>query len=268
MAVPAATVALMALGVPPAPARAPDPDAVVFQAATGGGFVPESIRLGEIPEVTVYGDGRAIVVGPTPAISPPPALPNLQVFRIDDAGIDRLLARAAAAGIARKRPPNYGTPGVTDNPSTTVTVRVRNQEHSVSAYALTFGDDRLTDRQQSDRARLRRLIRYAGDEHAQRRYVVDDSQTYEPAAIDVHVSPIDTLPAPPGVPWPLGALVDGSNPARDAVTSCVTITGDDVETVLGAALRANERTVWEAAGIAYSLVFRPLLPNEQGCDEG
>ena len=56
------TASLPAGAVTPRPTGGTD---VVLRVFTGGGLVPEAVRLGEVPELTVYGDGRMIVVGPT-----------------------------------------------------------------------------------------------------------------------------------------------------------------------------------------------------------
>src|SRR6185312_17432162 len=55
------------------------PDQLVLRVAYTGGFVTPQVVVSRLPLVSVYGDGRVLTEGPTPAIYPGPALPNLQV---------------------------------------------------------------------------------------------------------------------------------------------------------------------------------------------
>ena len=239
---------------------------VVLRVFTGGGYVPEQVRLRELPELTVYGDGRMIVAGPTTLEYPGPALPNLRELRLTPGGMARIVRLARTAGLFGAREPDYGTPPVTDHPSTTVTVDAGGAEVRVSVYALGFDDDRLTDRQQENRARLQRLIARA--ERPPRRFVVDGSRAlFEPGALDVNVAPVDTSPAPPGRPWPLGSLVAARAAAFDASSVCFTVMDDDAATLVAAARDARADTVWESDGRAYEVVLVPLLPDQRGCSD-
>ena len=173
-----------------APAGASDPHPtgstdVVLRVFTGGGYVPEQVRLSEVPELTVYGDGRMVVVGPTTLEYPGPALPNLRELRLTPEGIDRVVRLATAAGLVSGKKPGYGSPQVTDSPTTTVTVNARGKEVQVSVYALGFDDASLTDTQARNRERLQRLIARA--ERPPRRFVLEGSRRrFVPASIDVH----------------------------------------------------------------------------------
>jgi hypothetical protein len=65
--------------------------------------------------------------------------------------------------------------------------------------------------------------------------------------------------------WPLGAFVGFKAAAGQADLRCGTVSGSDLDTVLDAAGQANELTPWLADGQRWTLVFRPLLPDESGC---
>ena len=218
-----------------APAGASDPRPtgstdVVLRVSTGGGYVPEQVRLSDVPELTVYGDGRMVVLGPTTLEYPGPALPNLRELRLTPEGIDRVVRLATAAGLLSGKEPDYGSPQVTDNPTTAVTVNARGKEVQVSAYALGFDDASLTDTQARNRERLQRLIARA--ERPPRRFVLEGSRRrFVPTAIDVH-----TL----------------------ATGECHTVAGADAAALLASSRdqRADDGTV-----------LVPLLPDQRGCTD-
>jgi hypothetical protein len=244
---------------------APESDEVLLQVATGGGFVPSSSRLAEIPELSVYGDGRFIILGPTTQEFPGAALPNLQEGQLSGGELDDLAQKIAEAGLTDDPPPEYGDPGVTDLPTTVVTVTVDGEERSVAAYALDFveGDDELEDDEREAREQLRDVIGSVDVDEA--------SKTYEPGALAVFIQPFDAdergdSPPAQTLDWPLGDLAGAGEPYEGFDdTSCLVLTGDDAQTAIDAAGDANEGDAWNSGDQLYALVFRPLLPDESSC---
>jgi hypothetical protein len=246
-------------------------DEIVVQIATGGGFVPFTSRLAEVPEVTVYGDGRIVMVGPTTLEFPGAALPNLQEGRLTEDEVQELLRAAERAGLLDPEPPQYGEPLVTDLPTTVVTVAAGGDEHRVAVYALDYQDDTGLSREHRDaRRRLRDLVRGIDADAVDRRY--------RPEAMAVFVRPGDAQddadstgarPPPAVQEWPLGDLAGAGDPYGDSdpLTRCLVVSSADLDTVLAAAEQATAETRWASGGNAYALVFRPLLPDEHGCDD-
>ena len=143
VAVVTATVALAACGDSTSgesgPPRAPTgADEVVVRVVTEGGFTAETRRPAHLPQLSVFGGGRVVVTGPTALQYPGPALPNVQEFRVTRAGLARILETARAAGLLDDAVPDYGDPGVTDQATTTVTVRADGITRRVDVYALGF----------------------------------------------------------------------------------------------------------------------------------
>jgi hypothetical protein len=255
------------LAAAPAGAERPTgPEQVVLRVSTGGGYVPQDVALSQIPELTVYGDGRVVFLGPTTLEYPGAALPNLRELRLSDEGIDRIVRLARAAGLLDRRPPRYGTPGVTDNPSTTVTVNANGKPRTVSVYALGFDDERLSERAQANRRRLQRFLDAANT--FPRRFVVEPEHEHRPTAVEVHRIPVDEVLAPTQPDWPLSTFGTPRTGAEPTETTCTTLTGADAATVLAAAADARAGDVWNVAGRPAQLVFRPLLPGEAGCAPG
>jgi hypothetical protein len=242
-------------GPPRVPTGADD---VVLRVSLTGGFVHPG-PSNAFPEVTLYGDGRVILRGPSTLQLPGPALANLVEFRLDEAGITHILRSAADAGVLDRRPPDYGRLIAADVPTTVVTVRAGGTLHRVSVFGLGLDPNNrndLSDGQRANRERLRRLVDEVGDSSALKRFVQPGTERrYEPTAVAVFVSPAGTTD---GVmhPWPLGEL---------AATDCTVFVGADAATLLAAAHTANDGDVWEAAGAPYTVAFRPLLPDERTC---
>lgn len=240
-------------GTPRPPAG---PDEVVVRVVTTGGFTAESRPPAHLPKVSVFGDGRVAVVGPTTLEFPGPALPNLQEFRVTDDGLARILRAARDAGLLADESPDYGDPGVTDQATTTVTVRADGRTRQVEVYALGFKGrvSGVTPEQSERRRALERFIELAGDADDA---VPGSARRYHPAAVAVFVRPSDTTGSDVHA-WPVGDL---------AGTDCVVFSNSDATTMLDAARTAREGDAWQSAGVTYSVEFRPLLPDEHTCDD-
>ena len=243
---------------PPRPPAAPDE--VVVRVVTSGGFTAESREAAHLPKVSVFGDGRVVVVGPTTLEFPGPALPNLQEFRVTDGGLTRILRAARDAGLLDDAVPDYGDPGVTDQATTTVTVRTDGRTREVEVYALSFKGrvSGVTPEQSENRDRLERFIELTGDAGAFGDDVVPGSERrYEPEALAVLVRQSDATDGDTHA-WPLGDL---------AGMDCVVLSGSDLGTVIAAARTAREGDAWTSAGVLYGLDFRSLLPDEHTCED-
>jgi hypothetical protein len=237
-------------GTPPAGA-----DEVVLRVASQGGFAAESRQPAQLPRLSVYGDGRVIILGPNTLEFPGPALPNAQEFRLTRKGLSRVVDDAREAGLLDDPPPDYGDPGITDQARTTVAVSVGGTTRRVAVYALNFSDG-VTAEQRENRQRLERLIQHAGDPDAQRPVVVPGSERrYEPTALVVRVEPANASDGETHA-WPLGDL---------AGAECAEHTRADLARALDVARTAHEGDAWESAGATYTVTFRPLLPDERTC---
>jgi hypothetical protein len=231
---------------------------VVVRVVTEGGFAAESREPARLPDLSVFADGRVINEGPTTLEYPGPALPNLEEFRLTRVGLDLVVDEARAAGLLNDPHPDYGDPGITDQSTTTVTVRVDGTTRQVDVYALEF-DDGLTAEQRENRRRLLQFIGFVGHPHGVGVHVVPDStRRYEPEALAVRAEPFLVDVETERRAWPLGNL---------AGTECAVYGGGDLAAVLDAARTAREDVRWLSGDESYRLVFRPLLPDEHTCDD-
>lgn len=250
------------------------PDDLVLRIELIGGFVPIEYDLVRLPGLSIYGDGRMIVEGPTIEIYPGPALPNLLVSRLTEEALQAVLAEAEAAGLLGADA-SYEQMCVADAPTTRFTVDAGGARHVVSAYALEVaGASGPTaacgDEDVEARGRLSRFQARIGD---LRSWLPEGSvgpeESYVPSELRFFVSRYRGEPDLPQatVPWPLpdplgqdAAAEPGAEPYR-----CDSVAGDDAASLLEAAVSANQLTPWESGGREYRVLFRPLLPDEHGC---
>jgi hypothetical protein len=250
------------------PSASYSPADLVLQVRTGGGFTPMYALVTEMPEISIYGDGRVITTGPLPKSYPGPALPNVQIQHISPADVQVLARRALKAGVGDGT--DLGMPNVVDGPSTRVTVRMGSSTVTTNAHALGLGaDEDLTGAQRSARQRLKALVDALGDlPGTLGKDAVDGPAAYVPARIAVVAS--EWKPAsegqpsdPPAVAWP-GPALPGETVANFTGLHCLVT---DAPPVLAAAQGANSRTPWTSAGARWSVQFRLLLPHEVRCSD-
>lgn len=242
------------------------PNALLLRVEYSGGFVPVETIFTSLPLVSVYGDGTVITQGPQIAIYPGPALPNLQVRKLDQDGIEALLRAAADAGLTGPAL-DYGQPPIADAPDTVVTINVNDQTYRHSANALGDfggGDLGLTPAQTKARAELAAFVSsvtdlatLVGSEH------ITAEEPYDISAWRLQANRVDTLPtgepAPTVKPWPVAGLT------LAGIGPCTAVTGDQAAAVTGVMEQANQLTYFTEGGVTYHVLARPLLPDETGC---
>jgi hypothetical protein len=238
-----------------------------------GGFMTPETQAGRLPLVSAYTDGRVILEGPMAAIHPPFAWPNVQVLDVGPERIQELADRALAAGVAETG--DLGMPPLADVPSTRFTLVTADGTHVRDVYGLTqttgMPDTGLTDAQEAARQALLGLFTELTDlsvaEASQ-----DVPESWTPAAGAAVVRPwtaseedIAQGMTPPKMPWP-GPALPGEQLGPLPDLGCVVATGDQATAVIAAAGDANALTPWVSPdGTRWSVVFRPLLPDESVC---
>ncbi len=242
---------------------------LVLRVQTGGGFIAPQSTLGQIPEFSMFGDGRIITPGAQPAIYPGPALPNLLVEQVNEDGIQAILEAARRAGLMG---PNatYHAPCISDQATTTFTLVADGQTHVVSAYALGDSSCDGADTQAraalaAFRARLSDLASWLPPGS------IGEQSAFQPTGMRVYVRPLAPPADPnleqPPIDWPLPqplATFGTPDPTLPDLR-CGVVQGTDLAALLTDADRANQLTPWRSEGREYTLIFRPLLPDERGC---
>lgn len=262
---------------------ATDPTDLVLQATSGGGLLPQSMRLVEMPNVSIYGDGRVVMLGAHDNGREDPLLPQLTETRVTADGMARILQAARDAGILGPDR-RYELPDVYDLWTVWFTATADGKTHRVSAYALGFEDeDRLAPPgEMGAREKLDALYGQLVDLRAWLPAgTVGTDSAYRPAETRVLVTPLldwstavagaTAAPASPRADqevrdWPLvgppesfGAAVG----AHGEAWYCAVV-GPDQVAALGLDT-ATRDTRWRAGEHLYQIVARPLLPDESGC---
>jgi hypothetical protein len=247
---------------------------LVVRIENGGGFVGPAFQLRRLPWLSIFGDGRVMVLGPQIEIYPGPALPNVVTFRISEEGLQQVLEEALAAGLLGADA-HYDYPGIADAGTTTFTVVAGGKQHVVSAYALSEGgamDSQLDTETLRARTALLKFQERALDLRSWLGAAVIEPETaYRFEALRIFVTaaqPADPQIQPGFVDWPLATpLASFGDPVVGNLgdTRCAAVSGDDLATLLPAIQKSNELTVWRSGAKEYQLVLRPLLPDESGC---
>ncbi|MHB8869098.1 MAG: hypothetical protein ACYC6T_04660 [Thermoleophilia bacterium] len=248
------------------------PEDVVFRIEYGGGFAPVEVIFTTLPGLSLYGDGRVITEGPIPAIYPGPALPNLQVATLSPAGIQKLLAAARDAGLFESGV-DYGQPTVADGSTTTFTITADGTVFETSIYHLAPDNSAalgLSDDQVERRARVLDFQTKLGDLAGWFGDDLGPEQPYEWQALSILIMPgdpggqDDSGIEPRIVDWPLADLATLGEPNEVPQGRRAVITGADLETLRPLVQQADTLTFWRSGGTIYSLLLRPLLPDEIG----
>jgi hypothetical protein len=246
---------------------------LVVRVALEGGFVPLEWNLTNLPTFSLYGDGTLVQPGAQIEIYPGPALPALSSRTVDEGGIQAILREAldATDGIPADLG-DMGSMNVADAATTVITIRADGIERTIEAYALAEVPER-PDGMPEDVYRARqRLSALVGKLGAMDGWLpagsLGEETAYRGEAARLFVGEyrkVDDLSQEP-VAWPIGETLSRfGEPSEPAGYRCGTVRGSDWTAVREAAARANQLTPWTDAGDRFSILFRPLLPDESGC---
>lgn len=236
---------------------------MVLRIDQSGGFVTPAVMLTRLPTVTVYGDGRMITEGPTVLVYPGPALPNIQVTKLDAEQVKQVVERARAAGVGSAG--DLGSPQVADVPETQFTLRGAVGVEETTVEGLNAPGTGLTAEQQAAREKLRDFAAWVPDLALE---AGAETQPYRPTAVAAVAEPWvanDEAGKQTEVAWP-GPDLPGT-PVGTTGVGCVTVTGDQVPRLLDAAAKATAATPWTSGGKRWTVALRPLLPDETDCGD-
>jgi len=232
-------------------------DQMAFMVMSSGGMAPAVYQALAGPALAIYGDGRVLTLAESPLLTLIPA--RYEVAHIDPAVVASFVAQVEASGIVNPGT-DFGTPRMTDLPSTTVLVASRNGEHKVSPYAFDERfDARLTAGQRSARIGLRAVIEKASALAAGAARL-----PYSPDRVGVYeVEPgNNSEPATTGWPGPPpSAFLAPSTGSR--WIACGELNADPAEVVYQAAL-TNPGARWLVNGATRILAVNPL-PLQDAC---
>jgi hypothetical protein len=245
------------------PADDPAPPGAVIAIRSGGGFVPFGTDFAYVPTV-ILADGTAFTGGAVPAIFPGPALNPVSTGTVPVDELAELLERADEAGLLDGAI-DFGQPGVTDLPTTSITLVVDGQTYSHDIYALGVEQGGLGDEVglSADQIDLRRFAASFLEE-VSALVSSEADQIYEPEAYQVLSLEVDPSQVGADVPpneldWPFADIALGQ-------AECADVEGDDAATFRELLTQATQITIWrDAAGGTYQLTVRARLPFDDTC---
>lgn len=242
---------------------------VVLQLEQGGGFMPIDFVAAQAPLFTLFGDGR-VVFQPTVTTFPEPGPDGIirtvkwRTAQLDPEQVEELLTFALGQGGLGSARDNYGHDGIADASSSNFTINAGGVKKLVSVYALGVEDPNTPDlvARKAFKALSDRLTDFD-------RGGTISTDVYQPTAYRAVLFERDPIPAlePIAWPWPDVKFTDFKsdvNAAGGAQLAHRTMTPDEV-----AALKVGDVSggaqgiiVTAPGGKTYTLVLRPLLPNE------
>ena len=246
---------------------------VLVRVAYEGGFVALEWTYRSLPSFSLFGDGTLVLPGAQIELYPGPALPAISTRTMTEEGIQATLKEVFALiqGVPDEML-DMGSVGMADVPTTVITVHAGDVDRTIKAYGLselTERPERMSEEEFRARGQLQELVTKLGGLET---WLPDGSlgteTIYEGSGARLFVGEYQKVDLPQDpMRWPLGAnlgrfgeMATGSDTYR-----CGVVEGADWATVRGAASQANELTPWTEAGTRFSILFRPLLPDENGC---
>lgn len=246
---------------------------VLVRVAFEGGFVPLEWTYRSLPSFSLYGDGTLVLPGAQIELYPGPALPSISTRPVTEEGIQTTLEEAL--GSIQDVPDemlDMGSVGLADVPTTVITIRAGDVDRTIKVYGLS----ELTERPQhmsaeefQARGQLQQLVTKL---EGLATWLPDGSlsteTSYEGSGARLFVSEYrkGDLPQEP-ITWPLQGDLHrfGDGAIGSETYRCGIVEGTEWTTLREAASQANELTPWSESGARFSILFRPLLPDERGC---
>lgn len=250
----------------PTPALPTDPDALLIGVRDEGGFVMPEFQFGRLPQIAIYADGRVIQQGAQLMIFPGALVPPLFVTKLDEASLLALLEAAGAAGLTSGANTAYPATSVVDAPDTVFAVRGENGLTETRFGA--FGMDQMGLPAAEVEARQKAATFLAAVQAAVNGPSAGAGEPYTPTAARLLVrdyTPQAEFPQEP-VDWPLASLATGGTAwfaGQPELGRCVVLDAEDLATVWPLLGGANSLTPFVSDGKQFSLVVRPLLPDEE-----
>jgi hypothetical protein len=243
-------------------------DEIVLRLDSTGGFVPVEFIAGGLPSFTLYGDGR--VVFQQTGIEPPMREDGvwsgypLRTAVLSEAQVQELLEFALADGGLAVARPDYQNPLVADAPTSVFTINAENDSKTVSVVALGMegepGPDTAILKQLNALGERLRDFDQGGSipsepyEAPTYRGVIIEQQGVQ--GVNTIAWPWEDLtPEDFVMPADPNALQQGTHTLTPEQAAAVGVEGFENGVMSGVYLNGPDGTL-------YSLVIRPLLPDE------
>jgi hypothetical protein len=265
-------------GGSPDPVQHPVGDQLVLRVAFRGGFVAPQALLSRFPTFTLLGDGRVIVEGAHDEVYPGRALPAVLVRKLNEAGVQAVLAEVLGSGAFASSAEFRGAQNfIMDAANTVFTLRAAGREVTVVVYALNeFDTGANTHGVAAEEIATYRALTHLNDRLATLDQWLPSSdwtdtswKPFVPESLRLVVrSAMADPPDESGIPnqllpWP-GSSDPGTFGAATTIAGsrCGAVSGEEATAWYAAMSTANELTRFVKGGDHYQVIARQLLPDE------
>ena len=264
---------------PEAPTTAPSPtvgaiahptraDEIVLRYEDVGGFTPPEWQAARLPYFTLYGDGRVVFQQTTAEVPPREDTvfvgPPLRTALLSEDEVQELLEYALTDGGLAIARTDYQNPMIADVPTAVFTINAEDDSKTVSVVGLGMesqpGPDTVVLKQLATLGERLRDFDQGGTLPSEQflapayRGVILEQQGIE--GVPVREWPwVDIQPSDFAFPANPDALQQGTRTLTPEEAAAVGVPGFENGIMSGVYLRAPD-------GKVYSLVIRPLLPDE------
>jgi hypothetical protein len=253
-------------------------DELVFRMAHAGGFTPPEFQFTSLPVFSLTGDGRVIVQGAQIDIYPGPMLPALNVRRLTEEGVQKVLQLVADSGQFGASHDWRGAQSfVADASDAVFTLHAQDREVIVTAYALgTFAPDDAPASVPAEEVAAHRALSALmdkltfPDEWLPAAAWADAAwRPYEASSLQLLVRSADG--DPPDDDGIGTNLADWPGPGEPATFGeqtnafewrCGVVTGDTTRAWYELMATANQLTRFADGRHTFQVSVRPLLPDE------
>jgi hypothetical protein len=246
---------------------------VLVRVAFEGGFVAPEWTYRSLPSFSLYGDGTLVMPGAQIELYPGPALPAISTRTVTEDGIQATLEEVLRSidGVPDDML-DMGSVGLADVPTTVITINAGDIDRTIKVYGLSELTERpqnMSDEEYRARGRLQELVTKLGGLGTWLPGGSLGTETsYEGSGARLFVSDyrkVD-LPQEP-ITWPLQEDLDrfGDDAIGSETYRCGIVEGAEWIALRESATQANELTPWMGSGARFSILFRPLLPDESAC---
>ncbi len=232
-----------------------NPDAVLLEWLSVGGFVPVEYNIGRAPRYVLTAGGELYSEGPMTLEYPGRQLVRFQIVQLNQAQMSAVLEAISNTELVRvAEGSNESANQTVADADTSVFVLHHadgtTSQYSIYAFGIASGDD--------DVAEFQAL--------ADAIEAVRGGETSEAAIERLQVVLSPSGPAEDFttvVDWPFSDI--GGAPAVFNDVRCFEIGGDDLAEAVDLFDEANSATFYKSAGDTWRALVRPLLANEEAC---
>lgn len=225
-----------------------------------GGFVPVEYALTELTDFTLYSDGR-VIIGPNPEGFPLPAVQRYLETSIDEQTLVEFIGLIEQLGIENfDNEANLEMQAIVADAETTIVdyFDADGGKHTYSVYALGMSEFEDADGRVAVMRDLDSLVRSIG---------TDGAATLPVDRLQVWIGEVQPDPSFHTVePWAF-AFPTNQADSEGFQFTCIELTGEDAAAAVEQLAKSNTTTLWEEGGVAYSVVSKPLLAGETGCQD-